>query len=225
MTLKTSQICANPKCVKAGEEQLIENFYKRPNRGTYKAKCKSCEKIIIRNYRSTIKGYMKQCLNSAQRRARLYNRSFSITLENIYDLFIKQDKKCAITGTLLGHSNDGEGKSPKNMSIDRIDSSKGYTLDNIQWVCVWVQIAKQDWNEDEFKIWLVDAAKFISEDKGLFASASSTKKKFVVSKEELHELVNIQKIPYTAIGAKYGVSDNAIRKRCKTLGVDLRKIK
>lgn len=47
-------------------------------------------------------------------------------------------------------------------------------------------------------------------------------KKFEITKKELINLVWIQKLPYTEIGAKYGVSDNAIRKRCRTLGVKIR---
>jgi prophage antirepressor-like protein len=50
-------------------------------------------------------------------------------------------------------------------------------------------------------------------------------KKFEVSKEELYDLVHVQKIPYTKLGLKFGVSDNAVRKRCKTLGIEVKRIK
>jgi Zn finger protein HypA/HybF involved in hydrogenase expression len=45
-------------------------------------------------------------------------------------------------------------------------------------------------------------------------------RKFEVSKEELIELIN--QYPMTKIGKMFNVSDNAIRKRCKTLGIDLK---
>jgi prophage antirepressor-like protein len=48
-------------------------------------------------------------------------------------------------------------------------------------------------------------------------------KKFEVTKDELYDLVHVQKVPYVTIGKKYGVSDNAIRKRCKSLGIEVRK--
>ncbi len=48
-------------------------------------------------------------------------------------------------------------------------------------------------------------------------------KKFEITKEELYDLVHVQRIPYTTIGKKYGVSDNAIRKRCRSFGVEVRK--
>lgn len=46
-------------------------------------------------------------------------------------------------------------------------------------------------------------------------------KKFIATKEELEKLV--KKYPITTIGKKYGVTDNAIRKRCDKLGVLWRK--
>ena len=47
-------------------------------------------------------------------------------------------------------------------------------------------------------------------------------KKFEISNEELFKLVCIEKLPFTVIGKKFGVSDNAIRKRCKSLNIDVK---
>lgn len=44
--------------------------------------------------------------------------------------------------------------------------------------------------------------------------------KFEVSKEELESL--IKEKPMTEIGKQFGVSDNAIKKRCKKLGIELK---
>jgi very-short-patch-repair endonuclease len=49
-----------------------------------------------------------------------------------------------------------------------------------------------------------------------------TKLKFEVSKEELEKLI-LEK-PMTDIGKMFGVSDHAIRKRCKRLGIELPKL-
>lgn len=46
-------------------------------------------------------------------------------------------------------------------------------------------------------------------------------KKFSVTKKELENLV--KKYPFTTIGKKFGVSDNAVRKRCKSLGIHVPK--
>jgi Zn finger protein HypA/HybF involved in hydrogenase expression len=46
-------------------------------------------------------------------------------------------------------------------------------------------------------------------------------RKFEVDKTELEDLV--QKMTFVAIGKKFGVSDNSIRKRCKKMGIPLPK--
>ena len=48
-------------------------------------------------------------------------------------------------------------------------------------------------------------------------------KKFEISKVELEDLIFKQKKSFVAIGKIFGVSDNAIRKRAKKLGIDIRK--
>jgi len=39
-------------------------------------------------------------------------------------------------------------------SLDRINSSKGYTLDNVQWVHKTVNIMKQGLSDEDFKYWI-----------------------------------------------------------------------
>lgn len=48
---------------------------------------------------------------------------------------------------------------------------------------------------------------------------SISQRKFEITKEELEHLVNL--LPYEKIGKMYGVSGNAIKKRCKTLKINL----
>jgi Zn finger protein HypA/HybF involved in hydrogenase expression len=48
---------------------------------------------------------------------------------------------------------------------------------------------------------------------------TSSKRKFEVSKEELEKLIS--EVPMTKIGEMFGVSDNAVRKRAKKLGIVL----
>jgi hypothetical protein len=49
-------------------------------------------------------------------------------------------------------------------------------------------------------------------------AAQKQPKKFSVSRSELEKLVN--KYPMTVVGKKFNVSDNAIRKRCRKLGIE-----
>jgi hypothetical protein len=43
-----------------------------------------------------------------------------------------------------------ESRHPMNFSIDRIDSSKGYTPENVQVIASWVNKAKSDLDEKQF---------------------------------------------------------------------------
>lgn len=57
------------------------------------------------------------------------NIMFDITIDDMWNKFISQCGKCAITGVRLRLK-----YKDQTASLDRIDSKKGYTIDNIQWV-------------------------------------------------------------------------------------------
>lgn len=84
--------------------------------------------------------YWHQIVNGAKER----NILFSLKIEDIWQIFLRQDRKCALTNEPIQFNN------PKTASLDRIDSTKGYTLDNVQWVHVNINIMKMDMNETEF---------------------------------------------------------------------------
>lgn len=82
------------------------------------------------------KGYKEisgKYFKSVKYNARTRNLTFNITLEQLWDIFIKQDRKCALSGIPLAFEAN-HGKIKGNASLDRIDPSKGYTIDNVQWV-------------------------------------------------------------------------------------------
>lgn len=81
-------------------------------------------------------------------RAKKANIEFSITKEYLWELFIKQNRKCALSGTDLFL--DLPRNAPYSASLDRIDSSKGYIEGNVQWVHKSVNIHKLDMDNEEF---------------------------------------------------------------------------
>lgn len=95
--------------------------------------------------------YLSDRFHSAQRAAkkrfdgRLRNLDFIINREFLFDLVKRQDYKCAITGMSMVHI----WGDMRSASIDRIDSSKGYTPDNVQLVCKCVNLMKNDRSNDE----------------------------------------------------------------------------
>jgi hypothetical protein len=52
--------------------------------------------------------------------------------------------------------------NPFKASLDRIDSSRGYTEDNVQWVCWSVNQMKSDKTKEEFEFWIKTLYKAIS---------------------------------------------------------------
>lgn len=94
-------------------------------------------------------------LNHAKKR----NIEVKITIEQAQAALDRQNFKCALSGEDIEFQPDRtdyhrkrESHSRYNTaSLDRIDSSKGYTEDNIQWIHKDVQKMKWDLNMDRFK--------------------------------------------------------------------------
>jgi len=78
-----------------------------------------------------------------------------ITGQDCYDQLVLQDGKCALTGIELTFDKSGDKniKIWSNASIDRIDSSIGYTRDNIHIVCTAVNLMKTDLPLTNFVKW------------------------------------------------------------------------
>lgn len=87
-------------------------------------------------------GKIKGC---AKRR----NIHFDITIEYIWDLFIKQNKRCIITNVDINFPKR-YGVDEQSASLDRIDSSKGYVEGNVQWVHKSINFMKMQHSQDYF---------------------------------------------------------------------------
>lgn len=84
-------------------------------------------------------------IRSAGRR----NIEFSVSMEYLWDLFLKQDRKCTLSGIDLFF---GPASKPlqTNASLDRIDSSRGYVEGNVQWVHKDINLMKRSFSQDYF---------------------------------------------------------------------------
>jgi hypothetical protein len=88
--------------------------------------------------------------------AKSRNLELKITIEDVWDLYLKQNKKCALTGWPVLYSQD---RKETTASLDRIDSTKGYTKDNIQILHRLVNKLKLDCSQDMFLKMCKDIAK------------------------------------------------------------------
>lgn len=81
--------------------------------------------------------------NTLKNQAILRNLIFSINIKDVWDLYEKQNRKCALSGRSLSWS-------PRTASIDRINSKIGYTIDNIQIVHCDINIMKNKFDQNYF---------------------------------------------------------------------------
>lgn len=77
------------------------------------------------------------------------SKQFDLTLGYLWNLFLKQNRCCALTKLELsfgGKAADRKRKETNKMtaSLDRIDSTKGYVEGNVQWVHKEVNLMKND---------------------------------------------------------------------------------
>jgi len=78
---------------------------------------------------------------------------FKVSIEYLWNVFEKQNRKCPYTGydlDLTIRLNYSNSKMPANASLDRIDSSKGYVEGNIQWVFKPINNMKGEMSHNEF---------------------------------------------------------------------------
>ena len=80
---------------------------------------------------------------------------FDITIEDVLKVYLDQGKVCSLSGIPIGWT---RMEKSHNISIDRIDSDKGYTTDNIQLVYPKINMMKFTYSQDEF----IDMCKLVS---------------------------------------------------------------
>jgi hypothetical protein len=88
--------------------------------------------------------------STIKRRARNRHVEFAIDIKDAWELFIKQNRNCALSGLPIVFGISSRRMSESTASLDRIDSSMGYLLDNVQWVHKTVNIMKNTLPNDFF---------------------------------------------------------------------------
>ncbi len=98
---------------------------------------------------------IKANANKGGRRTRTFE--FDLTIKYLWELFLSQSRRCALTGEelcfgTLAKVKNKEKREP-TASLDRIDSTKGYVVGNVQWVHKKINLMKQAIPSDEFIEW------------------------------------------------------------------------
>lgn len=110
------------------------------------------------------KTYFNYFKNTAHRR----NVPFTVSIEYLWDLAVKQEMRCALSGLPIMFPTIGDGygnsrftpnelqrmrtgaRAANAASLDRIDSYKPYEPGNVQWLNKYVNIMKNGLSQDEF---------------------------------------------------------------------------
>ena len=107
----------------------------------------SCGSI---NHKINIKKVLSQTLfHKYKYNAIRRDLTFKITIKQAWNKFEKQNGKCALSGRELSFGNFCEDIN-RTASLDRIDSTKGYSVDNIQWVHKDINQMKWNMPQEEF---------------------------------------------------------------------------
>lgn len=142
---QSKSMCGKPECMKKLGKISIKKR-KTPNDGAYNIKThcsnRNDEYSPFRSFLRRIRSYCKHSW-----------KTFDVDLPYLKKLWEKQNGLCAITNMkmTLPQSTYVKHLSVYSASVDRIDSTKGYIKDNIQFVCYCINLAKNSFNDDEIK--------------------------------------------------------------------------
>ena len=149
-------------CSSCGETKSVSEFGAYPNK-KLKARCKSCcteaTQLWRKGNRSSLASYkeayyvdcdpataitrrFKYFVSSCKRR----NEDTELSVELLQSVFDRQNGRCTYTDLPL----TAEANKINTMSIDRIDNTKGYVLNNVQLICHVVNIMKNKHTEEQF---------------------------------------------------------------------------
>lgn len=85
-----------------------------------------------------------------ERGAIMRELDFELTGMQMEELYVKQDKRCAISNVPLQMEKHQYKTGLVTASLDRIDAGLGYTIDNVQWVHKEVNMAKKAMSDEVF---------------------------------------------------------------------------
>lgn len=124
--------------------------------------CKKCNSKRVEKYRKSENGRCAEFCRSAKHRAKREGWEFDLSKEWIEERLKIIDWKCELTGIPFEHHGSQHAfASPYVVSIDRIDSLRGYTKDNVQFVLNWANWSKKSLPVNEF----IDLCKAVAKHK------------------------------------------------------------
>ncbi len=103
----------------------------------------------IKRRQTSVESSLCTIVAGCRSRAKRRGLECDIDFDYVKQLLVKQQGLCAMTGAVLecSNANTKRNSSPNTVSIDRIDSNKGYTKDNIRLVTYMYNSCKGRWTD------------------------------------------------------------------------------
>lgn len=114
-------------------------------KGTSK-QCSKCGNSLKKGKNPAWRGYGDvpgKYLGKIKRSAKQKGLEFNLDLVFLYELYIRQGGKCSLSMVSIDFD-------VNKASLDRVDSTRGYTKDNVQWLHKHVNIMKNSFPQDMF---------------------------------------------------------------------------
>lgn len=154
-------------CPSCGKDREYANEGSLRRAALLKTTCASCRTIRNNKKRKGTKGKDKnpawrgykdvpgKVFSKLKRGAVQRDLVFEITIQDIQEIYEQQNKCCAFSGLPLFWG--------QTASVDRIDSKKGYTKENVQIVHKQLNMIKRDTPNEQFIEWCILVAEHFKE--------------------------------------------------------------
>ena len=164
------------KCSKCGEVKSSKDYYKDNRRNSYHCQCKECELELTAKRRNTEIGFLKHRYNNMRRNPKTQKRGRNnkrlFTFDEFLNAFEKHksiygmrsawgpgpkhlEQHLPLTTITPGTRRRKGKKTPRimsNVSPDRLDSNRDYTLQNIIFIRNDENVRKKDTSYNDCKI-------------------------------------------------------------------------
>jgi len=144
-----------PICMLHREEAIWHRNKARESGGQWV--CPTCARHKAKGQKRTWKtGHtdplrynLARAVAAAKFHSKKIGRPFSLSVEDVLEIWNRQKGRCAISDIQMEWLPGNVRRNRNKVTMDRIDSSKGYERDNVWLVCDWVNRAKTDMTKEE----------------------------------------------------------------------------
>ncbi len=134
-------------CHSCGNKQYYTTKYELTRSAKINTICISCHNKLGKNHKGKYKEIPISWFDVRRKKALEKGREFGFDIKYLWRIYIKQDRKCALSGLSLDFDTETDNGM---VSIDRINNDKGYVKRNIQLLHKDVNFAKWTFSQKDF---------------------------------------------------------------------------